>query len=122
MDKLNISTAGGCVEKVTNYIAQALKAQRVSAADSAALLSAAEEIMTAISAADANGSVIVSAEKNAKGFCMQFMHADPLFNPCPSDVESLTQQSMDEISFEFKYGRNVLTVFRRANSEKTFMR
>ena len=49
---------------------------------------------------------------------MQFMHQGALFNPCPKAPDSITQKCMDEISFEFKYGRNVLTVFRRANSDK----
>lgn len=76
------------------------------------------EIISAICAADANGSVIVSAEKSAKGCCVQFMHLGALFNPCPKAPDSITQKCMDEISFEFKYGRNVLSVFRRANSDK----
>ena len=63
MDKLNISTAPGCVEKTLEYIKTALKALHVSAADSEALLGSAGEIISAICAADANGSVIVSAEK-----------------------------------------------------------
>lgn len=49
---------------------------------------------------------------------MQFMHQGALFNPCSKAPGSITQKCMDEISFEFKYGRNVLTVFRRANSDK----
>lgn len=118
MDKLNISTATGCVEKTLEYIKTALKALHVSAADSEALLGSAGEIISAICAADANGSVIVSAEKSAKGCCVQFMHQGALFNPCSKAPGSITQKCMDEISFEFKYGRNVLTVFRRANSDK----
>ena len=118
MDKLNISTAPGCVEKTLEYIKTALKALHVSAADSEALLGSAGEIISAICAADANGSVIVSAEKSAKGCCVQFMHLGALFNPCPKAPDSITQKCMDEISFEFKYGRNVLSVFRRANSDK----
>lgn len=82
MDKLNISTATGCVEKTLEYIKTALKALHVSAADSEALLGSAGEIISAICAADANGSVIVSAEKSAKGCCVQFMHQGALFNPC----------------------------------------
>ena len=74
MDKLNISTATGCVEKTLEYIKTALKALHVSAADSEALLGSAGEIISGICAADANGSVIVSAEKSAKGCCVQFMH------------------------------------------------
>lgn len=118
MDKLNISTFPGCVEKTLEYIKTALKALHVSAADSEALLGSAGEIISAICAADANGSVIVSAEKSAKGCCVQFMHLGALFNPCPKAPDSITQKCMDEISFEFKYGRNVLSVFRRANSDK----
>ena len=38
MDKLNISTFPGCVEKTLEYIKTALKALHVSAADSEALL------------------------------------------------------------------------------------
>mgnify|MGYP002544023288 CR=1 FL=1 len=118
MDKLNISTFPGCVKKTLEYIKTALKALHVSAADSEALLGSAGEIISAICAADANGSVIVSAEKSAKGCCVQFMHLGALFNPCPKAPDSITQKCMDEISFEFKYGRNVLSVFRRANSDK----
>lgn len=122
MDKLNISTFPGCVEKTLEYIKTAIKALHVSAADSEALLGSAGEIISAICAADANGSVIVSAEKSAKGCCVQFMHLGALFNPCPKAPDSITQKCMDEISFEFKYGRNVLSVFRRANSDKKFKR
>ena len=43
MDKLNISTFPGCVEKTLEYIKTALKALHVSAADSEALLGSAGE-------------------------------------------------------------------------------
>lgn len=118
MDKLNISTFPGCVEKTLEYIKTALKALHVSAADSEALLGSARRDNKRDMRADANGSVIVSAEKSAKGCCVQFMHLGALFNPCPKAPDSITQKCMDEISFEFKYGRNVLSVFRRANSDK----
>ena len=93
MDKLNISIFPGCVKKTLEYIKTALKALHVSAADSEALLGSAGEIISAICAADANGSVIVSAEKSAKGCCVQFMHLGALFNPCPKAPDSITQNA-----------------------------
>lgn len=83
MDKLNISTATGCVEKTLEYIKTALKALHVSAADSEALLGSAGEIISAICAADANGSVIVSAEKAQRAAACSLCIRARFLTPAP---------------------------------------
>ena len=58
------------------------------------------------------GLLILSADLSADGVSMQFMHAGALFNPLKAERCPYTHKHMDEISFEFKYGRNMATIFK----------
>lgn len=83
------------------------------------VLYAVGEVFGTIAAADAaQGAVNIKVENTYKGISVQFIHAGPILNPCPEDPQSRVCREMDEISFEFKYGRNVLTVFRRKNTHE----
>lgn len=58
------------------------------------------------------GMLILSTDISAEGAGVQFMHAGALFNPLKEERCPYTHEHMDEMSFEFKYGRNMATIFK----------
>ncbi len=58
------------------------------------------------------GMLIISVDISVDGVGVQFMHAGALFNPLRQERCPYTHEHMDEISFEFKYGRNMATIFK----------
>lgn len=119
MDSCTYSAEKKNVEKVVAFAGRQLKGKGIAQHDSDEVLKAVKELFSAIADADqTNGPVIIKVENTPKGIGVQFMHAGPIFNPCPSDPDNSIRREMDEISFEFKYGRNVLTVFRRKNEHE----
>ena len=118
MEKLNIPVNDELVARVKTYVAEGLNRSRCGEAAKADFAAALDEMLPGLVRADGGaGNLIVSVENSAAGSAVQLMHAGPIYNPCPSGAESFTSAHMDEISFEFKYGRNVLTVFRRAEEQ-----
>lgn len=119
MEKLNIPVNEELPARVKAYVADGLKQSRCGGQAKADFAASLDEMLPALVRADGGtGSLIVSIENTAAGSAVQLMHAGPIYNPCPDRAESFTRSHMDEISFEFKYGRNVLTVFRRAEENQ----
>ncbi|MBQ9661977.1 MAG: hypothetical protein IJV40_02355 [Oscillospiraceae bacterium] len=117
MEKLNTAVDEEMPARVKKYVSAGLQNSACSEEGRADILASLDEMLPGLLKADGGvGSLIVSVENTASGSAVQMMHAGPIYNPCPSGEESFTRSHMDEISFEFKYGRNVLTVFRRANT------
>lgn len=118
MDKLVAVTGPDSPEKAKAYISAALEGSASTEEEQRLIVDCAVEICTRIAEASPGGQLVVSLDKGRSGISMQFMHTGPIFNPCPTAADSLTRRHMDEISFEFKYGRNVLTVFRRTDKQE----
>ena len=92
----------------------------MSSCDREAILSSCREILDNIAWADKSaGSIIIALDPTPAGFGVQFLHCGPIFNPCPSARQSFTRANMDEVSYEFKYGRNALSVFRKKHPDVT---
>ena len=118
MEKLNIPVNDELPARVKTYVAGGLKLSRCGGQAKEDFMTALDEMLPGLVKADGGvGNLIVSVENTAAGSAVQLMHAGPIYNPCPGEAESFTRAHMDEISFEFKYGRNVLTVFRRAEEQ-----
>ncbi len=119
MEKLNIPVNEELPARVKEYVADGLRQSRCDESAKEDFAVALDEMLPDLVKADGGvGRLIVSVENTAAGSAVQMMHAGPIYNPCPSGGESFTRSHMDEISFEFKYGRNVLTVFRRAEEKQ----
>ena len=119
MEKLNVPVNDDLRVRVREYVSAGLRDSACSEEGKADILASLDEMLPGLVKADGGvGSLIVSVENTAMGSAVQMMHAGPIYNPCPNGPESYTRSHMDEISFEFKYGRNVLTVFRRATSKQ----
>lgn len=120
MEKLNIPVNDELPARVKAYVADGLKRSHCAGQAKEDFMTALDEMLPGLVRADGGaGNLIVSVENSAAGSAVQMMHAGPIYNPCPSDMESFTRSHMDEISFEFKYGRNVLTIFQRAESKQS---
>lgn len=76
------------------------------------VLSAKEVFLNICRVDKGKGDLIVSVDISADGVGVQFMHAGALFNPIHRERCPYTHGHMDEISFEFKYGRNMATIFK----------
>ena len=119
MEKLNIPINEHLPGRVKEYVTDCLRRSPCGEDGKQAILLSLDEMLPGLVRADGGtGSLIVSVENTAAGSAVQLMHLGPIYNPCPDNAESYTRAHMNEISFEFKYGRNVLTVFRRANSHQ----
>ena len=119
MEKLNIPVNDDLLSEVREYVSAGLEVSACSDEGKAELLTALDELLPRLAKADGGtGNLIVSVENTAAGSGVQLMHAGPIFNPYLDAPDSYTCMHMDEISFEFKYGRNVLTVFRRAEPKQ----
>ena len=100
-------------ERAAAFINEQLQTPGVAPADADAMAQTVRQLFATIAEVDhSEGPVLLNVENTWKGICVQMMHAGPLFNPCPTDHNDPIHRQMDEISFEFKYGRNVLSVFR----------
>ena len=119
MDFCTYSALPENAQKAVAFVQEQLKGKGIAQHDLTEVFHAVCELFSAIAQADpTHGPVIIKTENTPKGIGIQFMHAGPIFNPCPSDPKNRICKEMDEISFEFKYGRNVLTVFRRKNEHE----
>ena len=103
------------VKRASEFVRSELTAKNSGEETITAFCECAEEIFSSIARASSfSGSVILSVEEVRGGMSMRFMNPGSIFNPCPDDKSSVTRREMDEISFEFKYGHNVLSLFRKS--------
>ena len=98
--------------RAAEFVRRTLEEARLSEAMQNLLARVTGEVMQAICEHDPDGGqVLLSASVDAVAAEVQFMHAGPMFKPYSRQAEQA--DGIDEVSFEFKYGRNVLTIYKK---------
>lgn len=116
MSSLTFSANTENIPQMLAFIESQFRAKPYASCNLDVIKKSAEEILTNIASIDTNGgSIILNVDIHYGGTGIQFMHAGPIYNPCPNDGKEspFTAKEMDETSFEFKYGRNVFTAFKK---------
>lgn len=116
MSNMTFPASVDSIPQMLAFIESEFKPKPYASCNLDTMKSSAEEILKNIAAIDRNcGPIILSVDIHYGGTGLQFMHTGPIYNPCPSDghASPFTSKEMDETSFEFKYGRNVFTAFKK---------
>lgn len=117
MKKIKLPATAQSAEKAAAFIRDCCKGKPY-VEDDQAMPACAREVVARVARLDGAGEILLDVDASAAGITVQFMYAGPIFDASPCFKNGHACINIDEISFEFKYGRNVLTVFRRIRSEQ----
>lgn len=116
MNKLTFAASTDSIPQLYDFIEAQFRQKPYAACNLEVMKQSSAEIVTAIAQA-ANNSYPITVELhiNPSGTGAQFLHAGAIYNPCSAENEHCpyTTSHMDELSFEFKYGHNVLAIYKK---------
>ena len=120
MEKLAIVPARENLPRFEEYLRCLCDADPGSSGEwkEAVTASALELFLNICNADRGEGMLTVSADLSPEGVGLQFVHAGGLYNPVRDDRSPCTHARMNEISYEYKYGRNVTAILKRKSVEE----
>lgn len=114
MSKLTIVPTEENLNRVMEYLNHSFGTSGITGEMTEEMTLSVKEIFLNICRVDkGEGMLILSINAARDGVGVQFMHAGALFDPLKAERCPYTHKHMDEMSFEFKYGRNMATIFKK---------
>lgn len=115
MSKLTVSIGQAQLPELLSFVEKEFTTKPYAAPILDDMKKAVEEIfLSIVNAGDLYTCLHMDLSITKDGCCIQLLYPGPIFNPCSKDRNlcPFTQNAMDELSFEFKYGHSVVAIYK----------